>query len=70
MPRFVAVSIGVSALRKICTIVLSFVVFPKPFSFMYVYGAAMVVLAILMTAATKHKGTSPVSRPLVKTHVI
>ncbi len=46
----VAVCIGVSALRKIATICLSFLVFPKPFTPMYIYGAAMVMSAILMTA--------------------
>ncbi len=69
----VAVCIGVSALRKIATICLSFLVFPKPFTTMYVYGGAMVMAAILMTAYLKNSGSSrsqisPSRR--VKTHVI
>ncbi len=71
----VAVCIGVSALRKIATICLSFVVFPKPFTVMYLYGGVMVMAAILMTAYLKnsasHKTTnlSPSHRG-GKTHII
>jgi adenosine 3'-phospho 5'-phosphosulfate transporter B3 len=69
----VAVCIGVSALRKIATICLSFLVFPKPFTIMYVYGGGMVMAAILMTAYLKNSGKSgshisPSRR--VKTHAI
>ena len=70
----VAVCIGVSALRKIGTICLSFLVFPKPFTIMYVYGGGMVMLAILMTAYLKNNGKASAaaasSTKRVKTHII
>ncbi len=49
----VAICLGVSALRKVMTICLSFFAFPKPFTYMYVVGAALVLASILITAALK-----------------
>lgn len=64
----VAVCIGVSALRKIATICLSFLFFPKPFTMMYVYGAALVLGSILLTAYVKNTSKKVTVR--VKTHYI
>lgn len=65
----VAVCIAVSALRKIGTILLSFFVFPKPFTMMYVYGATMVLVSIFITAYAKNKSKGARGRK-VKTHYI
>ena len=63
----VAVCIAVSAMRKIATILISFLIFPKPFSIMYVYGATMVLVSIFMTAYAKNLKKE---KARVKTHVV
>ena len=64
----VAVCIGVSALRKVATICISFLAFPKPFTMMYVYGTILVLTAIFLTAYVKNKNKNSSRR--VKTHVV
>lgn len=66
----VAICLGVSALRKVMTICLSFVAFPKPFTWMYVYGAGLVLASILITAALKKRGGGAQPVMSSKVHVV
>ncbi len=52
-------AVGVTTVRKILTVALSFLVFPKPWSAMYGWGGAAFVLAVTLEYHARRKRGGP-----------